>query len=340
MRLIKPMAVCALLSVPFMTLTLTPMAPASAAEVVLKGISAWPKSFPLTAGDFLPFIEEANKRGKGHFKIKHIGGPEISKAPAQSKGFKSGLYDLMHTAASYHRGVVPEVDALSATQLKPWDARKNGGMKALNSAISKRLNGIMLAHTATSVSFNLYLRKKPEINADGVVSLKGFKMRSVPVYDAFLKSLGATTITVQVPEIYNALERGLVDGIPFPNLWTRKFGWNKFTKYTVFPSFYQLEPSIFIGNKALAKLSAKGREIMLQVGEDWELMSWGIWAPQIAKEREIYKKAGTKEIILTGAGARKYLALANTTPIERLKKVNSPEAKILSRIYHGQTLGQ
>jgi len=309
---------------------------ASAAEVVLKAISAWPKSFPLTGGDFLLFVEEANMRGKGHFKIKHIGGPEISKAAAQSKGFKSGLYDLMHTAASYHRGVVPEVDALSATQMKPWDARKNGGMKALNAAVSKRMNGIILSHTATSVSFNLYLRKKPGMTADGVISLKGFKMRSVPVYDAFLKSLGATTITVHVPEIYNALERGLVDGIPFPNLFTRKFGWNKFTKYTVFPSFYQLEPSIFIGNKALAKLSAKGRKIMLQAGEDWEKMSWGIWRPLVAKERVIYKKGGAKEIIMTGAAARKYLDLANKTPVERLKKVGSPEAKILSKIYHGQ----
>ena len=41
-----------------------------------------------------------------------------------------------------------------------------------------------------------------------------------------------------------------------------------------------------------------------------------------------------------GAAAKKYLELANTTPVERLKKVNSPEAKALSRIYHGQTVGQ
>ena len=87
---------------------------AQAAEVTLKGISAWPKAFLLTP-DFLRFIEEANKRGKGHFMIAHIGGPEISKPLAQSKGFRSGLYDLMFTAASYHRGVAPEVGALSAT---------------------------------------------------------------------------------------------------------------------------------------------------------------------------------------------------------------------------------
>ena len=307
-----------------------------AKEVTLKGISAWPKNFPLTAGDFLLFVKEANKRGKGYFKIKHIGGPEIAKAPAQAKGFKSGLYDLMHTAASYHRGVAPEVDALSATFLKPWDARKNGAMKALNDAMTKRIGGIILAHTASSVSFNLYLRKKPPMTADGVVSLKGFKMRSVPIYDAFQKSLGATTMTVQVPEIYNALERGLVDGFAFPNLFTRKFGWNKYVKYTVFPSFYQLEPCIFINNKALKKLSSKGRAIMLKAGADWERSSYNNWAPKVAKERVIYKKGGTKEIILKGAAAKKYLGFANKTPIERLKKVKSAEAKILSKLYHGQ----
>ena len=212
-----------------------------AKEIPLKGISAWPKNFPLTP-DFLRFIEFANKAGAGQFKIAHIGGPEISKAPAQAKGFKSGLYDLMFTAASYHRGVVPEVDALSATMIRPWDARKSGAMDALNMAVTKRLDGIILSQTATSVSFVLYLSREPERSADGMISLKGFKMRSVPIYDGFLRALGATTVTVQVPEIYNALERGLVDGFAFPELFTRPMGWPKFVKYRVYPRFYQLEP--------------------------------------------------------------------------------------------------
>ena len=37
---------------------------AQAAEVPLKGISGWPKNFPLTP-DFLRFIEYANKAGGG-----------------------------------------------------------------------------------------------------------------------------------------------------------------------------------------------------------------------------------------------------------------------------------
>lgn len=307
-----------------------------AAEVTLKGISAWPTNFPLT-GDFVRFIEMANKRGKGMFKINHIGGPEIAKAPAQSKGFKTGLYDLMYSAASYHRGVVPEVDALSATQVRPWEARKSGAMAALDAAITKRLDGILLSHTVTSVSFNLFLSREPKRTADGMISLEGFKMRSVPVYNAFLKELGATTVTVQVPEIYNALERGLVDGFGFPEMWTRSFGWSKFVKYRVYPNFYQLEPSIFMSNKALKKLSPKGRKLIRELGAEWEKISYDYWKPLVAKEREILNtEFGQKEITLTGAAAKKFLDLANTTPIERLKAVGTPEAKTLSKLYHGQ----
>ncbi len=307
-----------------------------AKEVELKGISGWPKNFPLTP-DFLRFIEEANKRGKGHFRIKFIGGPEISKAPAQAKGFKSGLYDFMFTAASYHRGVVPEVDALSATQLKPWDARKNGAMAALDAAITKRIDGKLLAQCATSVSFVLYLSRKPEMTDDGMVSLKGFKMRSVPVYDAFLRALGATTITVQVPEIYNALERGLVDGFAFPELWTRTFGWAKFVKYRVYPKFYQLEPSIFVSNKALRKISKEGQDILVKAGQDWEHVSFAYWKDLLDKERALLNtEHGQQELVQTGAAARQYLDLANSLPIARLKKVDTPEAKVLSKLYHGQ----
>ena len=54
------------------------------------------------------------------------------------------------------------------------------------------------------------------------------------------------------------------------------------------------------------------------------------------KKREVYKKGGAEEIVMSGAAAKKYIALANGTPVERLKKLNSPEAKELSRLFHGQ----
>ena len=110
-----------------------------------------------------------------------------------------------------------------------------------------------------------------------------------------------------------------------------------FRSYRVYPTFYQLEPCIFIGNKALKKLSPTGRTLMLKLGEEWERTSYDYWKPLVEKERAILSREyRQKEITLTGAAAAKYLGYANNTPIERLKKVETAEAKILGKLYHGQ----
>ena len=307
-----------------------------AAEVTLKAISAWPKTFPFVSESFLPFIERANEAGKGEFRLTYIGGPEISKAPAQPEGFKAGLFDVMFTAMSYHRGIIPEVDALSGNTTAPWIARANGGLAALNEAVSAKINGTVLVWNA-GVSFNLYLRKEPKMRSDGLVDLTGLKMRSVPTYDAFLKALGATTVTIQLPEIHSALQRGIVDGFAFPELWTRRFGYAKFIKYRIYPNFMQLDTVIAINNDAFNKLSRKGRDTLSLVATRFEIDDYFSWKPKIAKEREILNgEFGQKEVHLDAAAGEKYRALANKLVQDRLAGLGTPLSKKLGRLYHGR----
>ncbi len=40
-------------------------------------------------------------------------------APAQPEGFKAGLFDVVFTATSCRRGIIPEVDALSGNTTVP-----------------------------------------------------------------------------------------------------------------------------------------------------------------------------------------------------------------------------
>lgn len=310
------------------------LAPPARAEVELKAISAWPRNFPTVSLGFLRFVKIANEAGKGEYHIKYIGGPEIAKAAAQPEGFKAGIYDMMFTASSYHRGIIPEVDALSGNRIAPWVARANGGLAVLNEAVSEKINGQIISWIA-GVSFVLYLRKAPERTAAGGVDLTGFKIRSVPVYDAFLNGLGATTVTIRVPEIYTALERGMVDGFAFPELWTRKFGWAKFVKYRIYPNFMQMDVGIFLNNDSYAKISKRGRDTLMRVAAQFEMDDYFFWKPLIEKEREILaKEFGQKEIRLEGKAAAAYRTLANQLVRDRLAKVGTPRAKKLGQIYH------
>jgi len=56
------------------------------------------------------------------------------------------------------------------------------------------------------------LSKKPIKSAD----FKGWKMHSIPIFTAGLQYLGASTVSLQLPEFYTALERGVVDAVPLP----------------------------------------------------------------------------------------------------------------------------
>ena len=59
--------------------------------------------------------------------------------------------------------------------------------------------------------------EKPKIKADGTPDLSGMKIRGIAgLHREWLKSMGATTISVPAPGIYNALERNLVDGAAWP----------------------------------------------------------------------------------------------------------------------------
>lgn len=314
----------------------TAPAPVSAVEVELKAIAAWPKTLPTVSKSFLRFVKVANEAGKGEFRIRHIGGPEIAKATAQPEGFKLGLYDIMYTAVNYHRGIIPETDALQGTKVRPWVARLMGGLAALNEAFTKKINGRIISHTDSSVSFQLYLRDMPRRTADGGLDLSGLKIRSVPIYDGFLKGMGATTVTIHAPELYNALERGLVDGFAWPEMWTAAFGWAKFVKYRIYPTFYQLEPVIVLNNDSWRRLSKKGQDIIARIGAEHEMWSFSYWEKAIKKEREMLNsKYGQTEIHLPDKAARAFVDAANRTPRERLAKVGTPEAKALGRIYHG-----
>ena len=64
--------------------------------------------------------------------------------------------------------------------------------------------------------FYIYTLKKPKINPQSGIDLTGVKMRSTGLYNALLKTMGATPITVSPSDVYASLERGVVGGLAWP----------------------------------------------------------------------------------------------------------------------------
>src|SRR5438309_1860596 len=76
----------------------------------------------------------------------------------------------------------------------------------------------------------------------------------VVVYDKFMRELGMVPVTINAPEVYTALNSGVVDGFGWPVTGPRKRGWLESVKYVIDLPFFA--PSNVVALMNLDKFNA------------------------------------------------------------------------------------
>jgi len=268
--------------------------PAAAAEIKLKAASFLPVR-SIVARQFVRFVDETNKQCAGKVSISVVG-PEAIPSLEQWNALKNGVVDMHYGPPNYFRGVVPAGDVISVARVESAEQRKNGAWALINEEYNKKLNAWYLTHLFNGVRFHLYTTKPGK---DG--KFEGFRLRSVPIYDAFFKSLGASPVRMAPPEVHTALERGAVDGYGWPLWGIQDFGWDKYTKIRHDPGFISAAVAILINLDKWKSLSAEQRECLSKMAL-WVEGEWPQWrADEDVKQKAAQDKAGIK-VVDMGAG--------------------------------------
>ncbi len=132
----------------------------------------------------------------------------------------------------------------------------------------------------------------------------GMRLRSVPIFDTFLRQMGASTVRMGAPALFTALERKVVDGYGWPLWGVTDFGWHKFTKYRYGPGFFDAATPIIVNLDRWNKLDA-GQKKCLQDMAIWLEQQWPKWrSGEDAKRIARQTKAGIKYVDL-GPGFKK-----------------------------------
>ena len=264
---------------------------AHAAEVMLKAASFLPVR-SVYAKQFMRFVDEANRRCAGQIHISVVG-PEAVPSLEQWNALKNGVIDMHYGPPNYFRGVVPAGDVISLARNESAEQRKNGAWALINQEYNKKLNAWYLTQLVNGVRFFIYTNK-PAVNG----RFEGFRLRSVPVYDAFFKSLGAEPLRMAPPEVYTALERGAVDGYGWPLWGIQDFGWQKYTKYRYGPGFISAAVAIIMNLDKWKSLD-KPAQGCLTATSEWAEQEWPKWrAEEDARQEAAQKAAGVKYVDL------------------------------------------
>lgn len=295
-------------------------------EITLKAVSAF-NTDTFFSERFKLFVKKVNEDGKGLVQIQYIGGPEAIPTFEVGNAVRAGVVDLANSSAVFHASLVPEALAMTLTEHSIQTLRSNGGHALMNKLHEDKANMLWLARISDGLQYHIYSNK-----TISDINLKGFKLRSVPIYLAFFKALGANALQIPPGEVYTALERGVVDGYGWPSVGILDLGWQEKTKYRLEPGFYNVEVSLFLNKNTWSKLNDEQKKFLLEKVEWIESLN----SEDIAlaeKEKELQQQAGIKVLQLSKENAQKLRDLAYRSGWEGIHKTKSKYAAEIEKLF-------
>lgn len=304
------------------------LAPVQAAEVELTAVTGV-SGRSVVSKVFLRWVDDINKRGKGLVRIKYLGAGEITPPFQQAQALKRGLFDMLYAPAAFYAGQVKEVDALIGSNKPITELRKNGSMDYLETLWQAQLKSHILGWFDTDVRFHMYFGAKgkpkiPQTEADMRVMLKGIKMFSTPTFREFQVMLGATPVSLKVPEILPSMDKGVIRGYGWPEYGMTGLGMARVTRYRLDPTYYRGNIMTLVNEAKWKSLPQKVKTFLTVESLKYETASATYVRAEVEREQNILKAAGMEVITLKRDLAKTYRAWAHGIAWKRLAK-RSPE---------------
>lgn len=254
------------------------------------------------------WCQEVEKRTNGAVKINYYPGGTLVKAPQIYDGVEQGIADIGMSVLAYSKGRFPVLGAMDLPIGYP-----NGvvATKIANSVMEKfkpaefSTTQIMFLHAHGPGL--IHTRDKEVKN---LADLEGLKIRATGRSADLAKALGATPVSMGMPDAYQSLQKGVVDGCAHP-LEANK-GWKlaEVLKFVVDERTVAYTTTFFVAmNKA--KWDALSPDIQKTIGEinqEWAAKHGEAWDSSDAEGRAFFEEKGGKVLTLDDAERKNWQA--------------------------------
>lgn len=201
-------------------------------EVTLVFGHPFPATDPIQVNVWEPWVEEVREATGGTVNIEIHAGGALSPPPQVYENVVAGAQDLGWTVPGYTPGRFPITQIIEA----PFafeNAREGTEVgwqlwEEFDEFQAEYDDVKMLALWAMDTG-DLFTRDQP---VETMEDLAGMTIRSpAPLQSQALEALGASPVSLPGPEIYDAVERGVIDGYKLANSATRVFDLGPTTSY-------------------------------------------------------------------------------------------------------------
>jgi|MudIll2142460700_1097286.scaffolds.fasta_scaffold22797_2 TRAP-type C4-dicarboxylate transport system substrate-binding protein len=165
---------------------------------------------------FVPFTKEVEEKSKGRLKITIFPGEALGKSRDHFDMVTTGVTDIAFVIPSYTAGRFPLSAVMEIPFLVPSAKVGSRAVWELSTKgyFTQEFQGAKMLSFWTTGPGQILMTKKLARTLDDI---KGVRLRSPgPSQTALLRDLGISPLTIPIPELYDALQRGMADGAVAP----------------------------------------------------------------------------------------------------------------------------
>ena len=216
------------------------------------------------------FADELYQRSQGQLILRTTYGGSLISAKNTLRGVAAGVADLgaivaAYTPAQFERYRVAD---LPVGDDDPWVGLRSAyDFATLEPEVVQEFSreGVLYLSNMSSTTLILACR----FPVTKVEDFQGLRMRTVPPHDQVFRSLGAVVVGLPIPEVYQALDRELIDCTQ--TYWLSVLAYRHFEPAPEITELHwsqNLAYSMIMSERTFQKLSSDHRLVIQQIGEE------------------------------------------------------------------------
>jgi TRAP-type C4-dicarboxylate transport system substrate-binding protein len=246
------------------------------------------ESYELTYSSFFPpshiqsklakaWCEEVQERTDGTVKVYFYPGQTLTKAGQCYDGVVTRRSDVGMSCLLYTRGRFPLMDFINLPFGNPSGEFATAAINEIYDRFKpEELSDVKVMYLHAHGPGFIHTKEK---RVSSLEDIAGLKIRCPGSVAETVKALGATPVTMPMPEVYQALQKGVVEGAVYPQETNQGWKMAEVIDYTVanYATAYSVGFFVVMNKQVWNELPEEARQAIEAINREWAVKHGRAW---------------------------------------------------------------
>ncbi len=278
------------------------------------------------------WCKEVEKRTNGKVKVEYYPGQTLTKAAVVYDGVVNGISDIGFSVLGYTRGRFPLMEVVDL----PLGYKNGPEATAVANAVYEKFKGKVLNDTEVMYlhAHGPGLLHTKDKAVRKLEDIKGLKIRSHGTSQKVVKALGGTPVAMPMPETYQALAKGVVDGAMYPLESNKGWKLGEVIDYATldYPAAYTTTFFVVMNKDKWKSLPEDVKKTIREINKEWIVKHAKAWDASDAEGLAFLKEKKKEIITLNEAEGKRWadaVKVVLSDYVKDMKKKNLPGQEAL-----------